>query len=123
MAAAYLNAWENVDYDPKTNGEETILRKLSAQNFSSVFDVGANFGNWTLMAKKYFPHAHVHCFEVVDTICEELQTSLEQVPDVTINNFGLLNESTERDLNFHPQETGKGSIFDFEHLTLRLRSG
>lgn len=115
MATTYLNAWENVDYDPTTNGEEAIFRKLSAQNLGCIFDVGANLGNWTLMAKKYFPHAHVHCFEVIDTIFENLQTSLEKVPNVTINNFGLLNEATEHDLNFCPQETGKGSIFNFEN--------
>lgn len=111
----YLNAWENVNYDPALNGEIHILSNLSSIKFGCMFDVGASIGKWTLMAKKCFPAAHIHCFEAVDSICEELQKSLGKTPGVTINAFGLLNEAKEEAIKYYPKDTGKGSLFDFPH--------
>jgi len=46
------------------SGEQTLLRSLAVtQDATTVFDVGANVGSWTLAALRAWPGAEVHAFE------------------------------------------------------------
>lgn len=53
----------NFGADMDRNGERWLLRRLSELGPSVVLDVGANIGNWALMAQEELPAATVHCFE------------------------------------------------------------
>ncbi len=48
---SYLAAYSNFDYDPRTNGELRVLQALAALEPRCVFDVGANIGDWTALAR------------------------------------------------------------------------
>lgn len=58
-----LAGLRNYGADMDRNGERWLLRRLSALAPSVVLDVGANIGNWALMAQQEMPGATVHCFE------------------------------------------------------------
>ncbi len=47
FAMSYVRAYKNLNYDPNTNGEYLLLQRLSALDIKTVFDVGANRGEYT----------------------------------------------------------------------------
>ncbi|MDP3143270.1 MAG: hypothetical protein Q8N14_04980, partial [Candidatus Omnitrophota bacterium] len=41
-----INFYENYNYDFYTNGEFLLLKKLTNENFKTIFDGGANIGKY-----------------------------------------------------------------------------
>ena len=64
---AYANAWPELD----RGGEAGLVRRLSPAQFRTVFDVGANTGEWTAIALRAWPHASLHAFEVSPPTAEQ----------------------------------------------------
>src|SRR4051812_25106332 len=60
----YLRFYNNVDWDFERNGEATLMRRFTAFEFQTVFDVGANRGAWLEPALVAFPRARIHAFEI-----------------------------------------------------------
>lgn len=106
-ARLYLN-WQNgFSYDFHKNGEEQLIRQLAKLNVSTVFDVGANFGQWSQVARKHFPGARIHAFEMSESTFTSrggLQSFAEDSAFV-LNNFGL----SERAGVFSWKDYGAGS--------------
>lgn len=46
----------------KTNGERDFLKK-NLKGYETIFDVGANIGDWSLMVNKENPNAKIYSFE------------------------------------------------------------
>ena len=55
------NGYNNCNFF--TNGENCCLSRNLNKNSVVIFDVGANIGDWTLMALKYAPTAQIYAFE------------------------------------------------------------
>ena len=83
-AHTFINWVDNFEYDVELNGERFVLERLDPE---VVFDVGANVGQWALMASAACPRAQIHCFEIVPDTFEKLKAVTR--PNVTLNNFGL----------------------------------
>ncbi len=94
VAGRYLNAWHNLDYDFATNGEGELLRRCS--DFRTLFDVGANRGEWTQLALQSVPLANVHCFELIPSTFRHLVQALDRSERCTLNPFGLAEVNGER---------------------------
>lgn len=75
-------------YDFNKNGEKELLSNLSALNFKVIFDVGCNVGEWSQTAVRYFPAAHIHCFELSEGTFETLSENLKG-PNFVLNNMGM----------------------------------
>lgn len=60
----------NFGSDLDRNGERWLMRTVSPLAPSVVLDVGANIGNWALMALEELPGATVHSFEPAPDTCE-----------------------------------------------------
>jgi hypothetical protein len=83
-----IHRWvENSNYDPVTNGERRALASLT--EVSTIFDVGANVGEWALMAHRLHPRASIHAFEIVPETCRTLCRNTAGVAEVVANCFGL----------------------------------
>ncbi len=65
--------YENRNYDHESNGEYRVLRILSARPCATVFDVGANVGQWTTLASPLFPRARFFCFEPAPAAFQQLR--------------------------------------------------
>lgn len=77
LCAAY-QLYENCSYDPYTNGENDVLIKLTRFDFGIILDVGANVGNWAIMASRAHPNSTIHCFEIAPEISENLIEALRE---------------------------------------------
>lgn len=101
IATMYLRGCQNLSYDSDLNGEDMVLRRLRESNLEVLFDVGANRGDWTLMARKHLPRSAVHCFEIAPAMHPLLDRAVKGLnPPVIINHLGLLDHSGTVKLNF-----------------------
>jgi FkbM family methyltransferase len=88
-ARSFLRGYDNFDYDPHCNGERFLLQQIAAAGADTLFDVGANRGEWTLLARTCCPQAEIHAFEIVPRTCERLVRAAAPLAGVRINDFGL----------------------------------
>ena len=102
---------ENRNYNFDTNGEEVVLNKLSKFNFHTVFDVGGNVGNYSVLLRKYFTHADIHTFEIMEDNIDSIREKTQGDNKILINTFGLSNE----DGTIKVKHYGKGSAFNSVH--------
>lgn len=75
-------------YDFDRNGERRLLERMAALRARTVFDVGANVGDWTLAAAQLLPDAHIHSFELSPRTWRTLSQRVSG-PRFTVNNCGM----------------------------------
>lgn len=73
-------------------GERQILHALLRCNIRTIFDVGANRGLWSKMARGFFPDATIHAFEVVPDTFRQYLNNVNIDSKIIPNNFGLSEE-------------------------------
>ena len=98
---------ENLDYDFVKNGEAAILRKLADMNgFRTIVDVGANKGDWSLIASELFPQANIHSFEIVPKTYSRLVENCGKRPNIACHNIGLSDTEGMSTVFFSPDKSG-----------------
>jgi FkbM family methyltransferase len=91
-------ASENRSYDANENGERRFLEVLSRHTPKDaiLFDVGANQGDWTQMAREIFEESSpIHAFEIVPTTFSVMEKKLSHHKNTLLNQFGLSADSKE----------------------------
>ena len=112
----FLKCYENAfNHDFNTNGERFVLETLAKRRLSCIFDVGANVGDWALLAHQICPDAQIHCFEVMRLTSEELKKRTKSAGNIIVNEFGLSDSEGDVLLKFYPQYGALTSIIDYPH--------
>lgn len=88
----YLENFNGFSYEFSKNGEADVLRKLSAFEMKTIFDVGSNVGDWALIANEYLRPLKIHCFELSEKTFETLSKNIIGNQYV-LNNVALSNVS------------------------------
>lgn len=70
------------------HGEIWIQNHLRGK-LNCIFDVGANIGEWSVMANEYNPSADIHSFEIVPDTYKKLLKNVSSIDQITPNGFGL----------------------------------
>jgi len=93
-------AYENRNFDMRTNGEEWYLRRLGKGPSppGCVFDVGANKGEWLLLCRQCCPEAVIHSFEIAPPIFEQLRQNTNGLSRIVLNATGLSDSNAELDV-------------------------
>ena len=74
FSTIYHSLYENLNYDCENNGELFLLNKLNhSNNLSCIFDVGANIGTYSLLARNINQKSLIFAFEPVPETFIELQ--------------------------------------------------
>lgn len=108
------------DCDIETNGELLVARAV-LPHCRTVFDVGANIGEWTALALTVNPGAVYHCFEPSPATFAIL--SRQSFPaHVRRNPFGLGERAEERKLFVYAEGRGSNSLYLREGLDDRQES-
>ncbi len=110
----FLNAYENFNYDIKVNGELRILKTLEKEFSESahIFDVGANVGDWALLAASCFPNATIHAFEIVPQTFQKFSKNIENNKAIVGSNIGLSDFEGVLDIRYFPDDTGSSGFTD-----------
>lgn len=87
-----IDGLRGYSYDFDRNGERRLLEALSRVQVRTVFDVGANVGDWSLAAARALPSATIHGFELSPRTFKTLQARL-QGERFRVNNRGMGRES------------------------------
>lgn len=101
------------DSDVKYSGEEFLVSKIADifENADTVFDVGANVGDYSLLLRKYFKDAQIHCFEPGHKTYQELLSNLNGVEGMITNNAGLGECEETKDLYYNSEGSTLASLF------------
>lgn len=70
---------------------------LKDRQVKTIFDVGANRGDFTGEYVRSYPDAQVHCFEPNPTTCETLRNRFKKFPHVIIHNAAVSNDNGTAD--------------------------
>jgi FkbM family methyltransferase len=114
-ANVYCKAYNNLDYDMKTNGEFALLDRLSKLQVSTIFDVGANKGEYVKACLDRFSQANIHAFEIVPATFRKLSQNVTS-PRAILNNVGLSDEVGEVEINYKPDDDGLSSLVAGEQI-------
>ncbi len=109
----YIRYCESYSYNMYENGEYQILKHLYQNKGNTplvFFDVGANKGDWSKLALRLAPGAHIHCFEPCRETFQTLSVQLDQEKRVTKNNFGLSDVRARLKLNNFGHGSGMNSF-------------
>ena len=99
-------------HEPESNGEISFLKKVIHEFMvQSIFDVGANEGNYSKQCLDLGFKGTIHCFEPHPKTYISLRSTLEKLP-VTIYNVGF--SDIEGTANIFDHKVGDGS----EHASL-----
>lgn len=90
-------ASEHPGYDVNTDGERDLLRRAVSGAAPVIFDVGANVGDWTLMARAEHPGAAIHAFELSPRTADLLLQRVGKMPGIRVHAYGLAERSGEMD--------------------------
>lgn len=106
----WLKAYENCSGVFATNGEEMVLRSLAGAHPATVFDVGANFGDWALMANRFLPEAQIYAFELSPPTFDRLQQNTRACGAIQPVNFGLSDHDGETTFYHYQDKPGETSL-------------
>jgi FkbM family methyltransferase len=114
ICVEYHQTHENLNYEMASNGEGWLVETLAQQGLlNTVFDVGANQGEWTGRVLEINPKAMVHCFEICPPTFQKLSKNLAAKKDrATLNPFGLSDAPGEIKIKYSPNDDGKTSMFN-----------
>ncbi len=90
----FHHGFENLDYDFDSNGEAFVLQTLQAKaGIKTILDVGANQGDWSLIASRTFPQAAIHSFEIVSSTHRKLVENCQGCANVRPHNLGMSDQN------------------------------
>lgn len=103
----YTSEFAQREFD--LHGESWLQRKFSGK-FNTIFDVGANIGEWTKMARSHHPDAEIHLFELVPDTYKRLLNNVKLDPKIIPNGFGLSNTCGTVDVKYVPHFDAMSTI-------------
>lgn len=69
--------------------DQKFLKHLNVEDFKYVFEVGARYGDESIMLSKVFKNANIYSFEINPLTVDECEKKLQGFEKVTFYNFGL----------------------------------
>ncbi len=107
--------YENRNHDIYSNGELTLLRKLTKLSPTLVIDGGANIGKYSLMVNSICPDAIIYAFEPVEETFKMLKENTKDTVPIKPVMKGLFSSDTKKEINIFPSHT-HSSIYDIKGL-------
>ncbi len=116
--------YENRNHDINSNGELTILKKLSKLNPSVIFDGGANVGKYSLLINQMMPDTLIYSFEPVNATFKILKKNVNGIDKITPVNQGLYKNDCKKEINIFPSNTHSSlvDIYGWKNKTKEKQS-
>jgi FkbM family methyltransferase len=55
----------------------------------TIYDIGANIGTWTLLAKAVLPQSHIYAFEPLLTFHDKFSNAIQNIPNIELHKVAL----------------------------------
>ena len=102
LAKQYLKWFGNASYKPHKNGERWVLAQLREERIRSVLDVGANVGDWSMLAAELLPDATVWALEIMPATFARLRERVGDHARIRCFNLGLADRDGALRMHFDP---------------------
>lgn len=66
-----------------------LLESLVNDDIKVIYDIGANVGTWTLLAKSVLPNAKIHAFEPLREHADSFRDATDALSDITLHEIAL----------------------------------
>lgn len=101
---------EILNFDHYEKNELDFILKLIDKNYI-VFDIGANFGWYSLIIAGRFPDCKIFAFEPIPKTFSYLKknVALNKLSNININNFGFSDKEQEIPFYYYPEGSGNAS--------------
>lgn len=102
---------ETLNFDNYEKADSDMIIRL-AKGCKNIFDIGGNFGWYSLLCAKTIPEAQLFTFEPVPRTFGYLQKNivLNGVKNVQLFNFGFSDSEQEISFYYYPEGSGNASI-------------
>lgn len=116
----YCAARRDLNNDPRINGEYWLLDQVlrSPRSPLTIFDIGANKGEWTRRAASLLREAkgggNIHAFEPTESTFQYLHSAFDHDALVRTHKLALSNETGEREFFVVGQLEGRNSLYQSE---------
>lgn len=104
-----------------SNGELSLLKKLSRLHPAVILDGGANTGNYTAAVRQTCPKALVYALEPVTETYSQLAQRFRQDKQVIPINQGLFSENTVKTICLYPSST-HSSLYSIQGINTQVVS-
>jgi FkbM family methyltransferase len=108
--------YENRNHDTHSNGELTILKKISTFSPLVIIDGGANIGGYSLHADQFNPGCKIFAFEPVEPTFQMMSQTVKDHKNIVPVMKGLYSENCTKEINVFPSHT-HSSIYDIQGLS------
>ncbi len=102
MCKKFLHSYYNEDfYDFHENGESFVLEAFSrwaGTRTCTIWDIGANHGQWAREANAALPHAQIVSFELIPAIANEIAVAATSHPWWSVERCGMSNKAGTVDI-------------------------
>jgi len=112
--------YENRNHDVYSNGELTILKKISKLNPSIIIDAGANVGKYSILCNKFNPNTKIYSFEPVSNTYKKLADNVGHFKNIFPINKGLYKEHCTKEINIFPSDT-HSSLYNLKGISYESR--
>ena len=130
----YLRYYYNQKFwNMERNGELLVLRTLASQLNGSphnmtIFDIGANKGEYVKTIHSVIHNSVIHCFEIVPDTRKILKGNLSQIKDIIIADCGLSDKEGLLEIGFNKKGDSEASIISNltkaeEVVTCKVQTG
>jgi FkbM family methyltransferase len=108
--------YENRNHDIHSNGELTVLQKLSRFRPGVIIDGGANTGEYSLLAGGLCPESRIYSFEPVKSTFEKLRENVRGCSNIFPERKGLFKENCTRTINIFDSDA-HSSLYDIRGIS------
>lgn len=107
--------YENRNHDIFSNGEMTIIQKISKINPAIIIDGGANVGDYSLLVNQMIPKCKIYSFEPVDSTFQILLKNKKDIDNIIPIKRGLFKENCSKEINLF-QSNEHSSLFNIQGM-------
>ncbi|GAB3693541.1 FkbM family methyltransferase [Spirosoma flavus] len=111
---------------PDNSGEARVIdyiyKKLSKQECVTIFDVGANVGEYVILLERHFESASIYCFEPSINTYSKLLTNTKEFDNIKYYNFGFGSHSEKVTLFSEKNESALASLYNrkLDHFNIEM---
>lgn len=107
--------YENRNHDIYSNGEMTVIEKISKFNPSVIIDGGANVGDYSLLIAHIIPGCKIYAFEPVYSTFQKLIENKKDHDTIIPVMKGLYKENCVLEINLYKADE-HSSLYDIQGL-------
>lgn len=108
--------YENRNHDIYSNGELSVIKKISKFNPKVIIDGGANVGNYSLIVNQFNPDCSIYAFEPVSSTYNELCERIDVYKNIKPIHKGLYSAKCSKEINLFESNT-HSSLIDIKGLS------